>query len=350
MKKSKELFYILVALAILSSLNLLLVYFERQSPDSGIQSFWDSTWYMVVTLTTVGYGDLYPSSNAGKVIGYIYVFSSLGVLGYLFSTISNKIYQIMEERKLGFKGTDFTNHIIIIGWNEFSRMVTDEIYHTRKNIAIVTNKKDDIDLIYEKYDHDTVFVLYSDYHNFEALSKVNAKKAAVTFINLNDDSEALMYILDFRKEYPKSDIVVSLQKPKLKDTFKSAGVTYVVARSEIASKLVASYIFEPDVAELNIDILSSARKDTDHDVQEFLVTENNPLINQNYLVAFFDTKKRYDAILIGIKKSSENGGSLLTNPGEEVMIENGDYLIILATGLMKKKMQEEFGVQEGKLH
>jgi len=349
MRKSKELLYILVAIVFLAILNLILAYFESQTADSGIQTFWDAIWYMVVTLTTVGYGDLYPSSTAGKIIGYAYVFSSLGVLGYLFSTISNKIYQIMEEKKLGFKGVDFTNHIIIIGWNEFSRMVTDEIYHTRKKMAIVTDKKDDIDLIYERYNRDTVFVLFSDYHNLEALSKVNAEQSAVTFINLNDDSEALMYILDFKKEYPGSDIVVSLQKPRLKDTFKSAGVTYVVARSEIASKLVASYIFEPDVAEINIDLLSSARDDNDHDVQEFLVNGENPFKDINFLDAFFDTKKKYDSILVGIRKSGENGGHLLTNPGKDVTIEDGDYLIILATGLMKKKSQEEFGVQEGKL-
>ena len=102
MKKSKEILYILYALVLLSILNLTLVYFEKQVPDSGIQTIWDSFWYMIVTLTTVGYGDFTPASTPGRVIGYIYVFSSLGVLGYLISTISNKIYQIMEEKKLGF--------------------------------------------------------------------------------------------------------------------------------------------------------------------------------------------------------------------------------------------------------
>ena len=56
--------------------------------------------------------------------------------------------------------------------------------------------------------------------NFEMLDKVNASKASVAFISLEDDSEALMYVLDFNKFYPKPSIVVSLMKPRLKETLE----------------------------------------------------------------------------------------------------------------------------------
>ena len=123
-----------VALVIL--LNYLLVYVESTDPNSGIKSFPDALWYMIITLTTVGYGDLYPITAFGKLIGYIFVFGSLGVLGYFISTLSSKYQNMMEEKKLGFHGTDFQDHIIFIGWNEFSRMVAEEIYHTSKKLPL----------------------------------------------------------------------------------------------------------------------------------------------------------------------------------------------------------------------
>ena len=98
-------------------LNLILVYFEKDA-GSGIDNFSHAVWYMVVTLTTVGYGDLYPATTGGKVIGYIYVFASLGVLGFLFSTISNKVYKMLEEKRLGFK-----NFIHILKWLAVQKVV-----------------------------------------------------------------------------------------------------------------------------------------------------------------------------------------------------------------------------------
>lgn len=333
--------------AILLSLDSLLVYFEKQSPVSSVTSLPRAFWYMMETLTTIGYGDFIPVTPGGKAIGYVFIFSSLGVIGFLISRATNAIFKFMENKKLGYQGTDFNDHILIIGWNEFSRMVVEEIDITQKNMAIVTNTKDDIDLIYNQFGTDNIFVLFSDFNNFEMLDKVNAAKASVAFISLEDDSEALMYVLDFCKYYPKPSIVVSLQKPRLKDTFHAAGVTYAVARNEIASKLVASYIFEPDVADMNLELISTSRGDEDNDIQEYRITSHNPYVNRNYMHVFLDLKKEFNAILMGIYKFSMK--RILTNPREDVVIEENDYLIILANGYNKKKIEQSFGVDEGRL-
>ncbi len=347
MKKLRDPLIITFIVMMIIILNITLVYFEKQAGTLGITTLNEAFWYMFVTLTTVGYGDLYPSSSIGRIIGYIYVFSSLGVLGYLFSAVSNKIYKYMEEKKLGFKGTHFENHILIIGWNDFSRMVAEEIAVTSQKMAIITNQKDDIDLIYSQFNKTHTFVLYSDYSNYEGLVNVNAHNASVAFISLEDDSEALMYILDFKKNYPEPCIVVSLQKPRLKETFHAAGVTYAVARSEIASKLVASYIFEPDVADMNSEFLSSSRSDEDHDIQEYRVIAENPYLGKNCMEVFIDLKKAYNAVLMGIYKNDIN--RIITNPGDKIGVQEGDYLMILSNGSCKKKIQRDFKVQEGRI-
>lgn len=347
MKIWKLLVWLLGIILLMVLLNHVLVYFESQT-DGSITTFGQAVWYMVVTLTTVGYGDFYPVSDGGKVIGYIYVIASLGIIGFLFSTISNKIISMKEEKKLGFHGTKYENHIIIVGWGEFSKLVADEISHTRKKMAIITDKKDDIDLIYEKYGQDNIFVLFSELKNFEALQKVNASKASVAFIGLPDDSDALLYVLDFKKNYPEPDIVVSLQKSQLKDTFRTAGVTYVIARNEIASKLVASYIFEPDVADLNIDLISTSRSEEEYDIQEYCVLESNPFRGSKYLDAFYKIKETYNCILVGITKFKNGEREILTNPSGSTLISEGDYLMLMGNGIAKKKVKAAFAVEEGR--
>lgn len=346
----KNIFYILFGVIFVSILNVLLVSVEKDAEGSSITSFSDSIWYMIVTLTTVGYGDMYPISSVGKIIGYVYVFSSLGILGFLFSTISNRIYTMLEEKKLGFQGTDFKDHIIFFGWNDFSKLVAGEIIHTNKKLAILTENKDSVDLIYDQFGKKNLFVLFSEYQNPEALQKLNASEAAVIFLAIQNDSDALMLVINIKNQYPNAKMVVSLQNSKLKSTFMAAGVTYIIAHNEIASKLVASYIFEPDVAELNTDLISSARKDTDFDIQEYKVISSNPYKGKTGLQVFHALKDDHDVILVGLSKVINGERKLIPNPKKDTIIEESDYLIVMADGQAKHRLEDIFKVEEGRVY
>lgn len=349
MNRKKPYLLLAAALLFVFVCNFLLIHFESASPDGSITSWGDAFWYMIVTLTTVGYGDFFPVTTGGRAIGYIYVFSSLGVLGFLFSTISNKIYTVLENKRLGFHGTTFKDHILFVGWNEFSKLVADEVYHSHKKIAIITNNKDDIDLIYAKYSKEQVFVLYNELANFDSLDKVNANEAATLFISFEDDSEALLYVINFKKLYPKPEIVVSLQKLQLKETFKAAGVTYVITKNEIASKLVASYIFEPDVADMNLDLLSSSRTEEDFDVQQYKVLAGNPFVNKDSEAVFHELKTNYNSVMLGLSKMKEGQRVLIKNPPAGTTVEQGDYIIMMCSGKAKTELRKIFSTGEGRI-
>ncbi len=339
-----------VSIAFLLFLDFVLVYAESNYPNSAVKSFADAFWYMIVTITSVGYGDIVPVSVVGKAIGYVFIFSSLIVLGILISSMSSNISIMIEENKLGFRGTKFTNHIVCIGWSEFNQMVVDEVLQASRKVAIITNRKDDVELIYELYNRKDVFVLYADYNNLDSISKANSNDASEVFLGFQNDTEALIYSINFIKKYPNPNMVVAIENHKLRETFVAAGVKYIVARNEIASKLVASYVFEPDVADLNIELLGSAIHDEDFDNQQYIVTENNPFLNKNYDDVFVKLKLKYNIVLLGISKHDHNGGNLKlhVNARSETVIELNDYLIIMVAGKSKKRVEKLFGVKEGK--
>ena len=65
---------------------LLLVYAERnQTGDDRIADLWDAFWYSMVTMTTVGYGDLTPKTLPGRAIGVVFLVMSLGILAALIT-------------------------------------------------------------------------------------------------------------------------------------------------------------------------------------------------------------------------------------------------------------------------
>ncbi len=345
-KLSKYILYILLIVYLV--LIHFLVQTEITNPDANIKSYWDGLWYAVITLTTVGYGDYYPVTPQGKILGLIIVLSSLGLLGYLIGNVTNNIRTYMENKKSGHYGTNFTNHFVIFGWDRFGQHVTDQIVKADRQVAIVTNEKDNIELIQDLYPREQVFTFFTDFNNFEAFTKVNLDKSATVFINFPDDTETLVYVLNLKKHYMNLNFVVSLDKPDLKETYHAIGVTYAISKNEIASKLVASYIFEPDVAHITEDLMATTIDENDYDIQEYRVLDSNPYNKKPYIEAFIDMKTTHDCVLIGLSQKNGKETKLIKNPGKDVIINAGDYLIVMANGLTKRHIEKVFGVKEGK--
>lgn len=80
---------VLLAAIILTVCSVLVLQFESKSPDANIQSGWDSFWYSVVTITTVGYGDRYPITIGGRITGMFIMFMGVGIIGALASILSS---------------------------------------------------------------------------------------------------------------------------------------------------------------------------------------------------------------------------------------------------------------------
>jgi voltage-gated potassium channel len=326
---------------------LLLIYLigmvERGNPNGNIKGVSDACWYAIVTLTTVGYGDFYPVTTLGKIIGLFIILGSLGMLGYLLGEVTRRINLHMEKKKKGLFGTGFENHYVIIGWNDFARQVADQILNAGQKIAFVTNSQNDLELIKNLYPEDRCFVLFSDYNNMQGYSKVNITQSRAIFVNFPEDTETLVFVLNIRKHYPDLNIIVGCHNPELKETLQSTGVSRVVARQEVASRMVASFLFEPFVAEYAEDLISTSVLDKDQDIQQFRVLEQNPYLEKTYFDAFVALKKEFNSILIGLVVD----GTLAKDPADDYIIKKNDYLILISTGHEKKHLEQAFGVQEG---
>ena len=80
---------ILTASIVLTLASVLVLQFESGSPDANIKSGWDSLWYSIVTITTVGYGDRYPITVGGRITGMFVMVAGLGIIGALASILAS---------------------------------------------------------------------------------------------------------------------------------------------------------------------------------------------------------------------------------------------------------------------
>ena len=337
----------LAVITVYAFLIALLMYFEEGAPASKINNLQDAMWYVVATLTTVGYGDIYPVTYAGRMLGFVFLLSSLGVYGFIIGQIASFMSTLKEDKKLGLNGTTFKNHVVMIGWNEFGQSVISHLLAAGRQIAIITKDRPSIDIIHEYYNSDQVYTLYSDYNNFDMLEKSNIKNATIVFVNLNDDTEKLVYVINLKKHYANLNYVVTLDNGNLKSTFQNAGVTYTISKNEISSKLLASYIYEPDVALFSEEIIAYAHEDHEYDMKQVLVKSGNPYAGIYYEKAFFELKKEYNVLLIGLVKITDGVRKLLKNPEGSVKIDAGDYLVLLLDRKGEAKLKMLFSIEEG---
>ena len=134
LKRQKSIAIFLIVMAVYFSVNYLLYIVEKDASGSNINNYGDTFWYSIITLTTIGYGDKFPVTGLGKIIALIYILGSLGVLGFIISRISNIITKMIEDKQLGFNGTRFENHIVIINFNQFAQQILKEAARTQKTV------------------------------------------------------------------------------------------------------------------------------------------------------------------------------------------------------------------------
>jgi voltage-gated potassium channel len=329
---------------------LCLVYVEQGTNAPSIDSMGDAFWFSIVTLTTVGYGDLYPTTPVGRALGFIFVVGSLGITAALIGNFVEYLTEMEERRKMGHHGTNFEDHVVIVGWSPFAETVVEQLIAAGRQVAIITEHQDQVDLIHEKFGEAPVFVLFTDLDNVERFEKANLREARGIFVNLDSDTDSLITIINLKRHFGDRNYIASIENNDLRQTFLTAGATHVLFRDGIAAKLTASYIFEPDVAQFSTDLLGSSGVQEDYDIRQYYVREDHRYNGAAYGEVMADLQER-GCLPIGLHK--KNGATdpaeadLLKLPPNDTVVEAGDYVLLILDGSRGGALRELFGVEEG---
>ena len=310
-KLYRERFFQVVVVAIciifLSAAGVL--YYEKFRNDSNIYSLWDGIWWAVVTMTTVGYGDKYPVSPGGRLVGLILIFSGVGLMSLFTATIASVFVGKKIKEEKGLETTKEKDHIVICGWNRHTEEALQGLttYGAVKDATIVLINElsvDEIDPLKLKYSKFNLKFLRGNYVHEDVLLRANITKAKFALIMADSigthaedrlDERTTLAVLAIKSLAPSVKTIAELLDGENKPHLKRAGVDEIIVRGEHIGSLLASAINSPGVPRLYSTMLSLG------DSNKLWRTDiPRQFVGSSFKELFTYYREKQQAILIGI--------------------------------------------------
>lgn len=320
-QKENLLTLFLVIFGIVLASSIAITYFE---PDV---TFVSGIWWSIVTLTTVGYGDISPTTAGGRVVAGIIMFFGIGILGMLSANLASIMIQNRIRENRGMAMIDLEKHVILCEWNHRSRAVLREMRADPRTENSQVVLIADID---QKPIDDPQLVFISGAVNEETLRKANLEKA-MTVVVLGDDSleptsrdaKVVLTTLTIETINPDAYTVVEVVNRENRQHCLRANADEIIVGSELSSHLLAAATIDHGMSTIVSELISTRYG---NDLYSVYVPDS--YVGKSYLDVLVSVKKEYDATALGIQKG--RGGELITNPDQDYLLCQGDYLVLMA--------------------
>jgi len=272
-------------------------------------------------MTTVGYGDVYPVTFAGRIVGAVVMVFGIGFLGMFTATLASLFVErkMIEDRGLR-PLKNLKDHIILCGRNYCAREVISEIHTEDKSRDIVIVADLNEKPVVEDHIH---FVKGdpSDISKLEMACLRTANVAIVLHDESSGDGQTILTVLAIKREQPSIYGCIQISDEKNVVHCNRAGADEVIVTGGLTAKLLGQAALDHGVTKVVSEILSNQ-----YGNELYKVNCPGKYSGKDFKTVFTGFKDEYDGIIIGIEKS----GDLMTNPKNDIIVDKGDYLIIIA--------------------
>lgn len=298
-----------------------LLYISREETLTSIPDF---IYWLFVTSSTVGYGDMSPQTAAGKLVVALYVIPiGLSIFALVIGRAAAFISNQWTKGVRGLKDLQLDNHIIVIGWNEertirlLNLLIKEnELEYSPVPIVLCVRKEIDNPMP-GKID----FVRVASFNKDEDMNRACISQAKTIIIDNPEDDVTMTTSLYVNHRNQRAHIVAYFADESLVPLLQNH-CPNVECMPSVAVELLAKSAFDPGSSSLHFDLLSSSEGQAQFSVQ---VPDNVSNITVKSL--FHNLKKDHNSTLIGLKR----GSHIELNPEWSGTIASGDKIFYIAT-------------------
>lgn len=289
-------------------------------------SLLDALYMTVITISTVGYAEVARMDGEAKIFSIFLIFTSLGTVGYLFSSIVSSFLEgdlrtAWRRRRMENKIIKLKDHYIICGAGETGINAIKQFQKTA--IEFVVIEKDDAK-VNELMDEDILAICGDSTHE-NILERANIKDAKGLISTLPSDAENVYTVLTAKSLNEDIYIVSRAIEKHADEKLKKAGADNTISPNEIGGSRMAALMLRPTVISF-LDIMTHAG-DIVLDLEDVIVGENSSIREKTLIDAKIPEKT--GLIILAIRKKL--GNQWIFNPSSDEVLKIGDTMVVLGT-------------------
>ncbi len=288
-------------------------------------SFLDALYMTVITVATVGYGEVHPLGPGGRVLTIALIFVGVGAVGYGASTLIELVIEhrffddIIKGRVMANEIEQLRDHFIVCGFGRVGEEVAATLTQSEKQFVVI---EQDTEIAAQCREAGYRVVLGDATHD-ATLLHAGLDRAKGVVAALGGDAANLFVTLSCRDLNDALYIVSRVSDGTAEAKFRRAGADRTLSAASIVGRRLASMVSEPNVVDV-VDMIVAP--DFAHmGMEEVKITENSPLAGRTVGDRVIRTETGAQVIAIN------QGEGLVANPSPDIAIAPGDIVVAFGT-------------------
>ncbi len=290
-------------------------------------TFTESFFMTIITMATVGFGEVKPLSQTGIYFTSFLIVISFGIFAYAITTFTRFIVDgvsvnYFKSRRVNKKIDKMKNHVIICGFGRNGKQAAYELQDHNIPFVIIEREKDIVDQLIEDYGF---LAIQGDAIHDEVLLKAGIKEANALIATLPADADNLFVVISAKQLNEKINIITRASDDNSDSKLKSAGAKSVIMPDKVGGRRMAKLVAQPDVVEFIEFIMMQGGSDVK---LEEIICENIASTYDGKSIKDLDIRNESGANIIGLKRGDQ---SFVINPPPDTVLSVKDKMFILGT-------------------